>query len=996
MRPSLAMWIGQADALRNVERLNATPLTLDYEAIRARTSDYYIGLVGELFEQLRENAPDGADWSRLGNALFDVASGDPARDYIDPNQASLFAATAFAYGGFPASAYLAIRDMPLSNDPSILACMELLVRSPNPRSAVVRDLVASLLRGDLQRIRAANDELSAQSAAALIAGPDAWIPARLLEKLVTRFRRANVRNVLPDGSSERWTPLVESLVRRTPPSWEFFPSQIEAIERGVLHRNETFVLQMPTGAGKTTLCETLLYSHAQDSPDGVAVLLVPYRSLAAELRHGLVRRLNEIGVVASSAYGGTIPTPSEVQDMANVRALVATPEALSGIVSVDSDFLRRISLVICDEGHLLDGESRGVSLELLLARLRARLDAIPKCVFVSAIVPNIGEINSWLGGAEDTVVRSDYRPALAEFAFLRQIGTGAAAKVEMSVLPHVREAGSFIITDFLPSSDFRFVNPASGRTNNYSHTSIKTQSVAAARKLLALGSVAIFSANKRGDQGAVGIAEELLSQLDANIPLARPIEFASREQIGRIADFLSADYGDDWIVRRCLLAGGVLHHGDIPQEVREVLEEMLRREEVRLAICTSTLAEGVNLPIRTLVLYSVQRRGIEGRPQDLLTRDIKNLVGRAGRPGVTTRGLVICANPAQWRQVERVANQDAGEPVRGALYALLNNLRQRLAISRQRLTNDFLESDSEVFSLTDGIDATLIDLAADELGREALIEEARRVARSTFAAWRNNGLATNLLIGVFEMRAQRIDDVRAAGRLNWIRNTGVRPRLLASVEANLFNARDWTQPIAANDAALIATFVTWAWSHPDFRADAEASFRLDANQTLDEMIPVFGVIALSWLGGQSFREMSQAINKPIDELLQVHSRLITFQFLTLVEQAIALLERLVESAGGILTEGVRRLPECLRYGTVSYAGAALAHAGLRHRRAITALGNAVDALRPNGVVDRPTAIEEAYGLIFRERDIWNKTLGEFVSARTFQDLDSLRGRRLAE
>src|SRR5262249_2261603 len=155
-------------------------------------------------------------------------------------------------------------------------------------------------------------------------------------------------------------------------SWEFFPSQIEAIERGLLQRIETFALQMPTGAGKTALCETLLYWNARTTDGTVAVLLVPYRSLASELRQSLVKELNAMSISARCAYGGTVPTGDEFQGLESVRVMVATPEALSGVLSADPGFFRRIALVICDEGHLLDSGGRGVSLELLLARMRAR------------------------------------------------------------------------------------------------------------------------------------------------------------------------------------------------------------------------------------------------------------------------------------------------------------------------------------------------------------------------------------------------------------------------------------------------------------------------------------------------------------------------------------------------------------------------------------------------------------------------------------------------
>jgi hypothetical protein len=55
-----------------------------------------------------------------------------------------------------------------------------------------------------------------------------------------------------------------------------------------------------------------------------------------------------------------VPRGDEVRDLADTRLLIATPEALSGLLSADQTFFRRISLVICDEGHLLGAPSRGI------------------------------------------------------------------------------------------------------------------------------------------------------------------------------------------------------------------------------------------------------------------------------------------------------------------------------------------------------------------------------------------------------------------------------------------------------------------------------------------------------------------------------------------------------------------------------------------------------------------------------------------------------------
>lgn len=378
------------------------------------------------------------------------------------------------------------------------------------------------------------------------------------------------------------------------------------LKRGLIESNRTFSLQMPTSAGKTALMETLLYWHAKSTPINIAILLVPFRSLAAELKGSLVKTLNDFKIPTKCIYGGTIPTGDEVHDLAATRVIVATPEALSGLLSA-GELVPRISLVICDEGHLLDGEGRGVGLEMLLARLKARPSGPPRFVFISAIVPNVEEINSWLGGDNSGVVRSSYRPAIAEFSVLRPEGDGVNRRIHLEMHPHLDGGGSYSIKKFLSKDEFQFRSSETGRSKTYGFGSNKVLAIAAARKALAIGTVAVFAANKRGDRGAIGMAEELNKQLLQPLDLPSPQTYADQSRLAPAVAYLAAEYGRDWIGTKSASSGVVLHHGDIPQEAREVLEKLLRQEVVKFVICTSTLAEGVNLPIRTLVLYSVRR-----------------------------------------------------------------------------------------------------------------------------------------------------------------------------------------------------------------------------------------------------------------------------------------------------------------------------------------------------------------------------------------------------
>lgn len=990
MRASLARWVGEADAVRLLDQLAVAQVPLELGPARTRVEDLYLSLVGELFERMRTGYEDQNDWARLGNALAQFAAPDRVQENtqkgIATNEALLFAAGAFYLGGFPASAYLTMKAFNVQGVPDLIsACNDLLSHSRNPTSEILRRILGALRTRDAQTLEAVVTDAARRDQDLLPEGASQWIPARLFHLLLKRFNQTNLRAVLPDGNSAFWDRLVTSFIDRPQSTWEFFPSQIDAIRRGLLARNETFSLQMPTGAGKTALSETLLYWHLNTNPNDAAILLVPYRALASELRFSLVRRLNAMGISARCAYGGTVPSGDEAHGLDELRMLVATPEALSGLFSAAPEFLRRVSLAICDEGHLLDSGSRGVGLELLLARLSARQPK-PRFVFVSAIVPNIEEINTWLGGSNNSVVRSNYRPALAEFALLTSSGNGVGRSIALKLHPHEAPPLSFTIQGFLTREDFQYLNEETERRNTLNFGSVKAQAVATARKALPMGAVAIFAANKRGDQGAIGIGEEVLRQTDVELRLPVPLTFTTAQLLDPAIEYVRTEYGEKWLGTRTLERGVILHHGDIPQETREVLENLVRREAARLIICTATLAEGVNLPIRTLVLYSIQRRRPAGPAENLLARDIKNLVGRAGRAGATTKGLVICANEDQWPILEPVVRQMPGETVVGELRRLIENVQRVLASDANfTLTNDILERATAMHPLIDGIDYTLIDLAAVELGEDELVRMARNLADHTFASRQINEATKNVLKTVFELRARKLLEIRTVGRLGWIRETGAKTRMVNVVESTLLPKREaWDDIADPLQADFVTIMLDWAWSQGDVLDAVRNAYRISEGEE-DSVKVSFYECVKRWLDGRSYSEIAQDAGLEVGQVLGIQVSAITFVLQSSVEQAVALLAKLLEAQARGISQPVLDFPAHLRFGVPTATGRILAGAGLRHRRATVEFGR-TEVLA--GLVEPSHAaiLQRVRGSLLEHADAWRERLGTLVYENTLQDV----------
>ncbi|RQX00501.1 DEAD/DEAH box helicase [Micromonospora inaquosa] len=980
MRQNLRRWVADADTRQNVDtfRLRAQLTPLSYQ--EGRSTDLYFSLVGELFDLLRGSTDDKRDWATLGNALAQLSeklTGAARSDSL------LFSSVAFYIGGYSASAYLTMQQANPSDWPSEIyrACYDLIARPRRLGSQTANELLAALQSGRTNQIERRAEAAVVAAREALSQGPDEWVVSYVYASLIARFSRVNIRAVLPAGDTERWNPLVSSLLSRRPPVWDFFPSQVQAIEAGLLTSSESFSLQMPTGAGKTALTETLIFSHLTNSPGAAALLLVPYRALARELRGSLARRLSAVGLPTRTIYGGTVPTREETQDLEGIRVFIATPEAFTGLLSKSRELLSSISLVICDEGHLLDEGARGVGLELLLTRLRRRELLRPRMVFISAIVPNIEEINAWLGGRDETVVKSSFRPAEVEYAVLRPAGSGRRLAVGLQMQPVATTLQAHTLPGFLQAADFEYRNSTTGRTNTYPFSSIKTQAIATARKSLALGTVAVFAATKTGDQGVVGLAEELIKQIESGLPLPDPGEHVPESGIVReVGAYLESEYGADWIGTRALFSGAVVHHGDIPQETREAVEELLSRRQVGLVLCTSTLAEGINLPIRTLVLYSVQRRSHSGQPVPMFARDIRNLVGRAGRAGSSTKGLVICANPRQWPTIRPVAAGQPGEDVHGALRELIGRLQEALRRDGRSLSNPALEASPGLYPLVDGIDATLIELIQDELGDERFTEVAASLGAETFAAQQIDAAGQRLLTDVFTLRAQHITGLRATNRLAWVRETGAKARLLDSVVDQLApSLADWENIDSPLNMQLLDALLAWAYAQPDFLDTLRGAYRSDDPPAVADL----RALIHAWMAGKSFAEIAHELNSDIDTLLRVHASVVAHAFTTLVEQGISLLERYLADDERSLATAVVNLASYLRFGVATSAARAMMASGMRHRRAAVALGNdPAMALSANLLL----APYEVARLLLQDEQRWRDQLGEFVYRRTVEDV----------
>jgi superfamily II DNA/RNA helicase len=592
------------------------------------------------------------------------------------------------------------------------------------------------LSGTDSHLTAASEllQIAAQGFVASGSVRDANLVWNLLALLPEMRRRATwtvLAEYFPDNP--RWTRYLRVLARglgqmpRTSTSIsELWPSQLSAINGGILSSHESKVVRMPTSAGKTRVAELAIVHALLTRSDRTCLYIAPFRALAEEIEESLDRVLGEIGLGASSLVGGPETIGIEEVLAAESPVLVLTPEKADLLLRVRPDLLDLVGLVVLDEGHIVGDERRGPAFELLISRLRRRLEDA-RFLFLSAVVPDetLTDFASWLGASGETgILQSGWRPAIQRIASFEWTAGGGTLRYQHS------SAGSDEVQAFerflprlIPDRPFTFTNPRTGRSNTrkFPDPTNRGHLIAGlAFEFVNTGSVLMFCPQ-------TNLAETCAKALQTRIELAELVDEPVPQCFNRrrypSADVAATWLGEDDDITRLLRTGVGVHHGRLPDAVRRAIEDDFRAGRLQALAATTTLGQGVNLPVRTVLVHSVRRRDDEGNETRLTGRDYWNIAGRAGRAGFETDGLVVhlVLNSRDRQDFQFfLARADDIEPVYSSLFRMLSNLVNNRISSADALA----ELDPSLMALlveegADNVNATVADI--DDLLRHSLV-----------------------------------------------------------------------------------------------------------------------------------------------------------------------------------------------------------------------------------------------------------------------------------
>jgi len=480
--------------------------------------------------------------------------------------------------------------------------------------------------------------------------------------------------IYSDISKEQWrnTLKKETFIK------ELWPAQ-HLMGINDLYKGASAIVQMPTSAGKTKSIEIIIRSAFLAERTALAIIVAPFRALCHEIKDNLCAAFSGESTLIDELTDAFQPDFDIKEILNQKQVIVVTPEKLIYTIRHIPEIVSRTGLVIFDEGHQFDNGTRGITYELLLTSLNSMLpDGVQK-VLISAVISNAEAIGDWLIKDSKFVFGTNLSPTYRSIGFASWLDQ--RGRIEYVNATNIDQAGYYVPRvieslnyglnkDKIPTKVF----PDKSKPDTVG----KEVALYLGLKLMPEGSVAIFCGKK---DSASAMCEMIAEKYSQNLQMIFPDQYSNRNELSKLVFLIDRNLGSNSAAAKSAKIGIFSHHGNTPHGIRLSIEHAMREGQIRFVICTSTLAQGVNLPIRYLIVNSVYQ-GLER----IKVRDFINLIGRVGRAGMYTEGSILFADPRvydnrnkqyekwRWKQAKELLDPENSEPCLSKLLSIFEPL----------------------------------------------------------------------------------------------------------------------------------------------------------------------------------------------------------------------------------------------------------------------------------------------------------------------------------
>ncbi|KAL4864119.1 hypothetical protein BDV12DRAFT_16754 [Aspergillus spectabilis] len=417
---------------------------------------------------------------------------------------------------------------------------------------------------------------------------------------------------------------------------------------GLLQGKRHLIYTAPTGGGKSLVADVLMLKRIIENPSRKAILVLPYVALVQEKLKWLRRIVQDVEKRVSDAdnhpdsgkhrwkkqqktirvsgfFGGSKTTAS----WADTDVAVCTIEKANSLINtaIEECSIGELGAVVLDELHMLDDEHRGYLLELMVTKLLLLQQDI-QIVGMSATISNTELLAEWINAR---YFISTYRPVPVDeyLVYNNAIYPAASSRQLFQTIAKLTATGKPSFSDAVPPQ--RAIEPSTFKqlsnpmTNAMVAMSIDT--VTAGYGTL------VFCGSRQGCQ----IYAALISEAMPDPATIHPDDVSRRLDI--LAELRSLPSGLDPVLETTLIKGVGFHHAGMTTEEREAIVHGYDQGVLKVLVATCSLAAGVNLPARRVIINGA-RMGRELVGPAML----RQMCGRAGRKGKDEAGetYLIC------------------------------------------------------------------------------------------------------------------------------------------------------------------------------------------------------------------------------------------------------------------------------------------------------------------------------------------------------------------
>jgi hypothetical protein len=379
-------------------------------------------------------------------------------------------------------------------------------------------------------------------------------------------------------------------------------------------------LSAPTSTGKSFVLQNYLISlFAADAPQAVTYI-VPTRALITQVATDLAAFFRDGGGSAPEI----VTVPIDVETALPARAIyVMTQERIQFALTSHPEFAADV--IVVDEAQSIADGARGVLLQWILDDLLIRR-AHAQILFAS---PNIRNLNVFgrLFGLSNVREVTSTEPTVAQNFLVIKVDSAMRGNVSI----HKISAGIEGSTEISPLD---LGHTIASRVDKLVHIAAR----------LGRGHTNIVYANGAAD------AEKIAIQL-ADLNTDRD---PTPERLA-LSDLAKEVVHPNYVLATCILRGVAFHYSNIPTQLRRAVEEAVSNGHVDYLVCTSTLLQGVNLPVQNIFMCAPEK----GRTKPLESTDFWNLSGRAGRLRRDFQGNIFLIDYAHWKKKPLEGPRDA-------------------------------------------------------------------------------------------------------------------------------------------------------------------------------------------------------------------------------------------------------------------------------------------------------------------------------------------------